>query len=319
MAKNSKTSKSMTAIVIAIIVVLAAIGFVVYDEWSSHSKLFENEKFATLVSEVTGKSPASLSEKTLSDVKYLSVMYDAESSTLSVAAAGEAFDTAKYDSLNAKYEELSTKYSELAEDDTAELLALENELTAVVNEINALMENVKSASDEVEGVTTLDDIKYFTGVELLEVSGVTFTDSSVFEGMTNIVSLYAPYCGLTEINGLAGLDLTKVKEINLAGNEISDWSFFEPIAEKVTTASSYTIAQDDSGNYTLVPYTETLADKIAAEKAAAEAEAEAETEEAEVSEETTEEAAEESAEEAVEEVVEETTEASAEESAEDAE
>ena len=68
MAKNSKTSKSMTAIVIAIIVVLAAIGFVVYDEWSSHSKLFENEKFATLVSEITGKSPASLSEKTLSDV-----------------------------------------------------------------------------------------------------------------------------------------------------------------------------------------------------------------------------------------------------------
>lgn len=274
MAKTSKKSKSMTALVVAIIVVLVAIGFVVYDEWSSHSKLFENEKFATLIADVTGKTPASLSEESLKDVTFLSVLYDEETDQLSAAVAGKNFDVAKYIELNDKYEELNEKYAELTDEDASEILALETELMGVVNEINLLGENVRNGSLKVEELAALDDIKYFTSVELLEVNGVTLTNSSVFAGMNSLVSLYAPYCGITEIGGLAGLDLTKVKEINLAGNEVSDWSVLEPIAEKVITTSSYTIAQDESGNYTLVPYTQTLAEKIASEKAAEEAETE---------------------------------------------
>ena len=46
MATNyKKKTNSITALVVAIVIVLAAIGFVVYDEWSSHSALFESEAF----------------------------------------------------------------------------------------------------------------------------------------------------------------------------------------------------------------------------------------------------------------------------------
>ena len=301
----------MTALVVAIILVIAAIVFVAYDEYSSHSKLFENQKFATAVAEAMEKTPASLSEKTLSDVKYLNATYNAGSSELSVVVGNKNFDIEKYITLNDRYEELNTEYSNLSADTeadhTSELTAIETELYTVMEEINALGEDVSSSLIEIEGLTTLDDIKYFTSVELLELSGITLTDSSVFAGMKNLVSLSAGTCGLTEVNGLAGLDASKVIEINLSGNEITDWSPLNYIQDKVLVSSTYSIAQTEDGSYTLVPVEQTLTDYYA-EQAAAEEEAEAEAEETVEetveAEEATEEVADETAEEATEETVE---------------
>ena len=59
MAKtNKKKSNSVKLLVVAIVVVIAAIGFVVYDEWASHSALFESDKFATAMHVDTDESNA---------------------------------------------------------------------------------------------------------------------------------------------------------------------------------------------------------------------------------------------------------------------
>lgn len=48
----------------------------------------------------------------------------------------------------------------------------------------------------------LDELKYFTGVRHVEISGINVTDSSVFEGMTEIERGSFSSCGLTEVAAL---------------------------------------------------------------------------------------------------------------------
>ena len=276
MATTSKKSKSMTALVVAIIVVIAAIGFVVYDEMSSHSKLFESEKFAAAVAEALGTTPAGISEEKLSEVKYIELSYNAEEELYYVALGKNDFA--------ATYKDYIAK-SEAGEENLS--LDIEGKF--------------KDAVFELKEGETLADLKYFTGLEIISASGVPVNDSSVFANMKNLTHVFVTSCGLTEVAGLAGLNAETLYEVNLTGNEITDWSPLDYVQDKVLVSSTYSVEQTEDGSYTLVPVEQTLADYYAEKAEEAEAE-EAEGESEETVEEVTEEAAEEATEEAVEEV-----------------
>jgi len=283
MAKtNKKKSNSVKLLVVAIVVVIAAIGFVVYDEWASHSALFESDKFATAVADALDTTPASLDEKKLSEIKYIELNYDADAKQYYVAVAKDDFVDV--------FTEYIAKTDEGAEDAT---LDIEGKFTDAVFELE-------------EGLA-LSDLKYFTGLEVISASNVPLNDSAVFANMKNLTHVYVSSCGLTEVNGLASLNAENVYEVNLAGNDIADWSALNYIEDKVIVSSTYSVEMTEDGNYTFVPVEQTLADYNAEQ-----AEAEEET-----SEDTTEEAVEEATEEATEETVEEVTEEVAEETVEE--
>ena len=300
---TKSNSKSMAFIAIAIIIVLAAIGFVAYDEWSSHSGLFGNEKFARAVAEALNVTPASLSEESLSDVKVLEVYYDETTKEFSVTAARE-FDTKAFLDLNKQYEEIATKYEELSADEendhTSELTTLSVEANSVMTQINALSENIELVAVSADEIPALDDVKYFANLEMLSLIGVSVADSSVFEGMNNLMNLTVQNCGLTEVNGLAGLDAENVYAVVISESGVTDWTPLNYIAEKVSIPNYI-----DFGNGQVFQYgTTTLADYNASLEAAEKEEVAEETVEGE-------EASEETAEEAVEgeEVAKETVEA----------
>ena len=119
--------------------------------------------------------------------------------------------------------------------------------------------------------------------------------------MKNLTHVFVTSCGLTEVTGLANLNAETLYEVNLTGNEITDWSPLDYVQDKVLVSSTYSVEQTEDGSYTLVPVEQTLADYYAEKAEEAEAE-EAEGESEETVEEVTEEAAEEATEEAVEEV-----------------
>lgn len=236
MATNyKKKSNSITALVVAIVIVLAAIGFVVYDEWSSHSALFESEAFANAIADALGTTPAALSEKTLSDVKYIELNYDSEENLYYVALGKSDFATVYKDYI-AKTDAGETNVS----------LDIEDKFT--------------DARFELEEGLTLSDIKYFTGLEIISAGNVPINDSSVFENMKALTHIYVSACGLTEVNGLAGLNAEAVYQVNLSGNDINDWSALNYIEDKVIVSSTYSIEMTEDGSYTLVPMEQTLAD-----------------------------------------------------------
>ena len=122
-----------------------------------------------------------------------------------------------------------------------------------------------------------DDIEYFTGVENVAFSSITF-DAESFKG-ENIKRANFSDCGLTNEDLVAiakTLDLEKVVELTFMGNSIDDWTPVESISDKVII-QSYGIQMTEDGQYTVVPSEQTLTEFLAAQ---AEAEAE-EAEEAE--------------------------------------
>ena len=78
--------------------------------------------------------------------------------------------------------------------------------------------------------------------------------------MKALTHIYVSACGLTEVNGLAGLNAEAVYQVNLSGNDINDWSALNYIEDKVIVSSTYSIEMTEDGSYTLVPMEQTLAD-----------------------------------------------------------
>ena len=278
-ATQKKKRNSFVALLVGIVVVLAAIVFVVYSGVMAKSAFIDNQDFATALSEVFGKSARSVSEEDLANVKYFELYHDSESDMCAIAIGGDDF-VAKYNEATADEENTDTSYYDLA----------------------------KTATFEADDDMTFDEIKYFTGAEILNVNSVEIKDASVLANFKNLRKAYLTSCGLTDVSAFASLDLTKIEELNLSGNNITDWTALEAIADKVIVSSSYSVEMGDDGNYTLVPMEVTLADQMAQE-AEAETEATEETAEETVEGETVEEATEEATEEVVEEAAEETTDA----------
>lgn len=257
MAQLSGTQKKqksrLITLLVAIVVVLAAIVYVVYGEVTSHSKFLADEKFAEALSETLGKAPLFLSEEDLAAVKYLGVSYDSE--TVQVITGGDEFVD--------KYNEYTEK-QDAGED---------------VSDVD-FSKFVKISTYDEKEAPTLDDLAYFTGVRSIEVSGIKVTDSNVFSGMTAIEngSFYA--IGLTEVAGFAGINADTLKKLTLSGNDITDWSPLDALADKVIVSASYMLTPSEDGTVdfsnmtyveqTLTEYYEEQAEAEAAEDEAAE-------------------------------------------------
>lgn len=271
-ATQKKKRNSFVALLIGILVVLAAIVYVVYAGVMSKSAFLENQDFATALSEVFGKSARSVSEEDLAGVKYLELYHDTESDICGLAIGDEEF-IAKYNEAMASEdaENADTSYYDLA----------------------------KSATFEADDDMVFADLKYFTGVEALNLNMVTIEDASVIGQFKNLKRGSFASCGITDVSAFASLNLDAIEELNFSGNTISDWTALEAIADKVIVNSSYSVEMDEDGNYTLVPVEITLADQLAEEEAEnaegeeaeaenseeGDAEAEGENDEAEASEE----------------------------------
>ena len=220
---QKKQKNTFIVLLVAILVVLAAIVYIVYGELTSRSSLFEDQKFAAAIAKDLGKAPAFLKESDLAAVKYLGVSYDG-SETVQVITGGDEFvDT------YAGYKEKQDAGEDVSSYDFSKL--------------------IKAAAYTYKGETApkLDELKYFTGVRNIEVSGITVTDSAVFSGMTGIENGSFSSCGLTEVAGFSGLDADKLVRLTLTGNSIEDWSPLDAVADKVIVSMAYTVVPKEDG------------------------------------------------------------------------
>ncbi len=253
-ATQKKKRNSFVALLIGILVVLAAIVYVVYAGVMSKSAFLENQDFATALSEVFGKSARSVSAQDLAGVKYLEIYHDTENDMCGLAIGDDEF---------------LDKYNEAMASEDAE------------NADTSYYDLAKSSTFDADDNMVLADLKYFTGAEVLNLNMVTIADSSVLGEFKNLKRGTFASCGITDVSAFASLDLTKIEELNFSGNTISDWTALESIADKVIVNSSYSVEMGDDGNYTLVPVEITLADQLAeaeAENAEGEEAVETETE-----------------------------------------
>ena len=223
-SSQKKQQKSFIIMIVAIVLVALAILYVLFDKYSSKSSLLENQNFATALSSAIGKAPAFISADDLAKPEYLAVSYDASSKTYSIGVGYDGFLDGYNDYL---------KKSEAGED---------------VSGID-LSKFVKSASYKGEN-ELFDDVKYFTGVKVLELSSLSFSDSSVFAGLSKITDANISYCGLTEVAGFADYGNHEGFEVlNIAGNSVEDYSPLEYFKDKVIVNNYYTLQPNEDGTY----------------------------------------------------------------------
>lgn len=281
MAKLTGTQKKkrnqFVALLIAILVVAVAIFYVVYASVMAKSAYLENADFATALGQAFDKSVRNVSAEDLAGVKYVELYNDGENGSVYLG----------YDDFVEQYE----KYvAEVEAAEEAEKAGEEVPEITTEHPVSLAKGGVFEGAEEI----TLNDIKYFTGAEILSCSNVLL-DKESLGGFKNLRKANLSYCGLDNEDLAAfasGLDLEKVEELVFMGNSVDDWSPLESISDKVTLQSyGYTI--DDEGQLQMTSNEQTLTEYLE-EKAKAEAEAEAEAneetaEESEAVEETTEE------------------------------
>ena len=271
MAKLTGTQKKkrnqFVALLIAILVVAAAIFFVVYSSVMAKSAFLENADFATALGQAFDKAVRKVSAEDLAGVKYVELYNDGENGSVFVG----------YDDFVEQYE----KYTAEVEAAQAAEEAGEEEIPEVTTEhpVNLAKGGTFEGAEEI----TLNDIKYFTGAEIVSCSNILL-DKESLGGFKNLRKANFSYCGIDNEDLAAfasGLNLEQVEELVFMGNSVDDWSPLESISDKVTLQSyGYTI--DDEGQLQMTSneqtLTEYLEEKAKAEEEAAKAEAETETE-----------------------------------------
>ncbi|MBR2021657.1 MAG: hypothetical protein IJ939_04395, partial [Clostridia bacterium] len=105
---QKKKRNQFIALLVAIVVVLAAIFYVVYSAYMAKSAFLENDDFATALSEAYGKAARSVSKEDLSAVKYLEVFNDGQMGAVGFGDSEFAKDYERY------LEEL--EFAEIAEE-----------------------------------------------------------------------------------------------------------------------------------------------------------------------------------------------------------
>ncbi len=233
---QKKQKTSFIIMIVAIVLVALAICFVLFDKYSSTSSLLENQNFASALSSAIGKAPAFIKEEDLAKPEYVAIAYDSSAKTYTIGLGYEGFIDGYND------------YMQKAEN---------GEDTSSID----LSKFIKSASYKGEN-ELFDDIKYFTGAKIIEASSLSFTDSSVFAGLSKLTDLTVSYCGLTEVAGLADLGNHEgFESLNIAGNQIEDYSPLEYFKDKVIVNSYYTLAQNEDGTFdtsSIIPVQQTL-------------------------------------------------------------
>lgn len=293
---QKKSRNKFIALLVAILVVAAAIFYVVYASVMAKSAYLENQDFATALATAFDKDARKVSQDDLSGVKYVEIYNDGSNTSVFLG----------YDNFVEQYK----KYVAEVEARTEAEEAGAEELPEITTEHPAALAINGSFETDSDEELVLNDIKYFTGAEIVSFSGISF-DAAAMSQYKNLKEASFTYCSLTneDLAAIAGsIDLTKIEKLTFMGNSIDDWSPVESISDKVTIASyGYTI--DENGQLAMTSNEQTLTEYLAAQ---AEAEnAENETAEESETEETVEESTEEVSEEAVEgteETTEETTE-----------
>lgn len=267
---QKKKRNQFVALLVAILVVAAAIFYVLFSAYMSKSGYMANQDFATALADALGKSARSVSTDDLAKVKYVEVYNDGTNASVYLG-----------------YEDFMEQYDKyMAEVDAA---AAAEEAGEEVPEITTEHPVSLAKYGFFEGANelTVDDIKYFTGAEVLSLSNFDF-DTSDLGTFANLKSASFTYCGLDneDLASLAkSINLEQVEDLTFMGNSIDDWSPVESISDKVTIASyGYTVDEEGqlqmtSNEQTLTEY---LAAKAEAEAKAAEEAAKAEAGEAEV-------------------------------------
>lgn len=309
---QKKKQNQFIALVIAIIVVVAAIAFVVVGKYAFIT--FSNDTFESVLASALDAKADFISDSDLKDVKYFEFyndgtnlsVYLGDDDFLTKLAAYEDEQEAIADAEEAKQAEIE-EAKKAAEDAGEEFNEEEFVATTVVPE-----ETVKHPAEETKnavGTSTkayekLNDIKYFTSVKRMSVIGAEI-DSASFKSLKNLTNATFDSCKFDSLDGFKALDLAKFESITFSNcTGISDWTPLESIADKVTVINYFPIDLGD-GNVQYYPMSYTLAEMLA------ESEAEETTE-------TTDEATEDGAEETTEETAEEVTEENTEENTEEA-
>lgn len=233
-ASQKKNRNKFVALIIAIIVVAAAIAYVIYGGLTTTSKIMANQNFADALSAAFGKTEASITEEDMAAVKYFELSYDSTNKTYMLALG--------YDDFVKAYDEYNEKVENLAEGETAPQADF--------------ADLVKIATFEGDEKSDLSDIKFFTGVDTISLSSVPVTNEYI-ASLTNLRKGSFYSCGITDVTGFASLDLAKIEELDFTGNTISDWSPLNSISDKVIV-SSYSFGTDEDGNITLIPEAQTL-------------------------------------------------------------
>jgi len=247
-ASQKKKRNDFVALLIGIIVVLAAIVLVTYAGIMAKSAYLVNGDLATALGEIHGEAVRSVSKEDLAAAKYVEVYYDAEYKQAAIAIG--------YDDFLAKYYEAENSDATL--DEAAQAL-------------------LKSAVFEADDDSVFDDLKYFTGAEVINLINVKVTDPAMFSSFTSLKRGAFTSCGITDVSAFASLDLTKIEELNFSGNTIEDWTALESISDKVIVESYQTlelteegtIELDENGQFATTTVETTLTEHLA-EKAAEE-------------------------------------------------
>ena len=270
---QKKSRNKFIALLVAILLVAAAIFYVIYSAFMAKSAYLENQDFATALATAFDKDARKVSQNDLASVKFLEIVNygDAAAVTLGDKAFVDAYD----------------KY--MAEVDAAQKAeeAGEENIPEVSN-LNT--SSLRFGEFEVkDDALNLNDIKYFTGVENIALSGVEF-DVNGLESLKNLRKANFSGCGLTNdaLKILSSkLDLANVEELIFMGNSIDDWSPLESISDKVILQSyGYTLTED--GQLQMVPNEQTLTEYFEEKAATEENNEELSVESEEVAEETAE-------------------------------
>lgn len=276
-ASQKKSRNKFVALLIGIIVVALATAYVIYGGVTSKSKLLDNQKFAKALSEITGKTPRGISEDDLSAIKYLEIGYDSTNKQYNLAVGYDDFMTEYEKQLaEAEAEEEAAAASEESEaadnaqdaenTEIAESSNTEKNADSETEEAVDLSTLIKSAVFDGDGEEIFEDIKFFTGVDTISLYSVKLSDDMSFEKFTNLKRGYFNTTGLTTVKGFEALNLDNIETLDFSGNDITDWSGLESIADKVTVFNGYTIEFDEDQNYQYVPYTQTLTDYLEEQK-----------------------------------------------------
>ena len=148
--------------------------------------------------------------------------------------AEEGEETAEEETAEESTETENTD-AETAEEITEETAEPEKKSSdIVVPEITADPSKFLKILPEIETTSfNMDDLKYFTGVEMVYLENVTIKDMDVFANLKNLKNGSFVNCGITDVSAFASINLDKVEKLALMGNRVSDWKPLEKIADKV--------------------------------------------------------------------------------------
>ncbi len=281
---NSKKNGTLGFVVtlILILVVIAAISYIIYDGISSKSTFIEDESMADILSETLGKSQRAVTEEDIATLEgfsafnfqgynflticlpgYSEIVEAEEVDDAAIMAHMKQFDLNEYNIesySDLKYfkglKELilpSVDFEDVSFiSDMKELETLYIDGVTVggeyINDLSLVsgLENLRTFSAYGNNVTDISPLASLVNLENIYLDYNKIKDVSPLAGLKNIKNLYLTYNLISDITPLASLDAEKVSVVNLTGNNIDDWSSVEYLGDKLVKTADIPEGSDES-------------------------------------------------------------------------